>query len=75
MDDKATKAKLLKGAKRKPFDVVPKKTCINMEYSDGAFQNTVKPSLNIWKNCKKDNEVFNYEGIFKVDIESIFLEF
>ena len=46
LDEKTIRNKLLKGAKRIPFDIVEKTLCSIIMFSDGAFQNIVKPLLN-----------------------------
>ena len=61
LDLKATKSKLLKGAKRIPFEVIPRQKCINLDFSDGAFKLTVMVLLNIWFNCFKDGEIFKFK--------------
>ena len=62
LDEKATKAKLIKGAKRNPFEIVEKKTCVVINNSDGTFQNVTKPTLDTWENCHKLNKKFEYES-------------
>ena len=45
LDDKAAKAKMLKGAKRIPFDVAVNSSSSNLEFSLGAWHNVVLPSV------------------------------
>ena len=54
MNNKLTKAKLIKGAKRKPIELEKNKTSSNMIYSVGAWHKTVLPTINYWRELKDD---------------------
>ena len=45
LNDKAVKAKLVKGAKRSPMDVVHKSLSSNLEFSLGAWNYVVLPAI------------------------------
>lgn len=61
LDDKAAKAKLTKGAKRNPFEVVVNSSSSNLIFSPGAWSSVVLPTLGYWdevkgsKTCKIDD--------------------
>ena len=46
LSDKNAKAKLLKGAKRIPFELVKKTSSINLVFNLGSWNNVVLPSIN-----------------------------
>ena len=48
LSDKNAKAKLLKGAKRIPFELVRKSSSINIVFNIGSWNNVVLPSINYW---------------------------
>ena len=52
LNDKAAKAKLVKGAKRLPFEVVDKSSSSNLVFNLGAWQKTVNPSVRYWDQVK-----------------------
>ena len=53
LDGKATKGKLLQGAKREPILTDRKKTCTVINFSDGSYKNIALPLLNKWKKCQE----------------------
>ena len=61
LNDKSAKAKLLKGARRIPFDIVHKTASSNLVFSLGAWHHVVLPSIKYWnqvkgeKTCKVDS--------------------
>ena len=54
LDDKATKAKLVKGSKRAPFLVEENSTSSNLIFSTGSWFHTALPSVRYWKEIKGD---------------------
>ena len=60
LDDKSAKAKMLKGAKRIPIELVENKGSSNINFSVGAWNHVVLPSVRYWdsikgeKTCKVD---------------------
>ena len=60
LNDKAAKAKLLKGAKREAFDVVENSSSANLIFNLGSWSQVVLPSICYWneikgnKSCKVD---------------------
>ena len=63
MSGKSMKEKLIKGAKRAHFQIDEKQTCVNLDFSDGAFQFSVIPLLNLWNNCSENGEIFTSQNI------------
>ena len=64
MNDKAAKAKLIKGAKREAFDIVRNQTSCNLIFSTGSWNHLVLPTIQYWtgvngnKTCKiQDMEI------------------
>ena len=55
LNDKNTKAKLLKGAKRPPFEVVCKTGSTNLIFNLGSWSKIVLQSIEYW-NCFKDDK-------------------
>ena len=53
LNDKATKAKILKGAKRCPFEVVNSLSSCNLDFSLGAWNYVVLPSVRYWDQVKE----------------------
>ena len=45
LNDKTAKAKLLKGAKRNPFEIVRNKGSINLMFNLGVWQSVVLPCI------------------------------
>jgi hypothetical protein len=52
MNDKAAKGKLLKGAKRNPFEVVENSSSSNLVFSPGSWNYIVLPSIRYWNEVK-----------------------
>ena len=63
INEKRAKKKLLKGAKREEnLDIEIKPTCVNMRFSDGAYQEVVMPLLREWsRNVGKSINLFGHE--------------
>ena len=63
LDEKAAKGKLMKGAKRIPFEVIKNSSSSNLDFSLGAWSSVVQPSIRYWseakgiKTCKIDEMV------------------
>ena len=61
LSDKAAKAKLVKGAKRIPFEIIEHSTSSTLVFSMGAWNHVVMPSGRYWnqskgeKTCKLDS--------------------
>ena len=53
LNDKATKAKIVKGAKRCPFEVVNSLSSSNLDFSLGAWNYVVLPSVRYWDQVKE----------------------
>ena len=54
LDDKTAKAKLVKGGKRIPFEVVHNSTSSNLNFSTGAWNHVVLPTAQYWKSIQGD---------------------
>ena len=54
LNDKASKAKLVKGSKRVPFEVEENSTSINLNFSAGAWLTSVLPAIRYWGEIKGD---------------------
>ena len=52
LSDKAAKAKLIKGAKRIPFDIVEHSSSSNLIFSPGAWNHVVLPTMRYWNQSK-----------------------
>ena len=52
LDDKSTKSKLLKGAKRVPFEIIENSTSSTLVFSNGAWNHVVLPSMKYWNTIK-----------------------
>ena len=52
MNDKNAKAKLLKAARRKPFEVVRNTGSTNLIFNVGSWNNIVLPSIRYWNTVK-----------------------
>ena len=52
LDEKAAKGKLMKGAKRIPFEVIKNSSSSNLDFSLGAWNNIVQPSISYWREAK-----------------------
>ena len=60
LNDKKTKEKLLKGAKRASYQKEVKISCVNLVFNDGAFIHVVLPLMRNWENMKSHGE-FKFE--------------
>ena len=54
LNDKNAKAKLLKGAKRPPFELIQNKGSINLIFNLGSWSHVVQPSILYWKSSQGD---------------------
>ena len=52
LNDKATKAKLIKGAKRNFFEVKENSSSCNLIFNLGAWANIVNPSIKYWEEVQ-----------------------
>ena len=52
LNDKAAKAKLLKGARREPFEVVVNQTSCNLVFSVGGWKQVVQPTIEYLNQIK-----------------------
>ena len=60
LDERATKSKLLKAAKRVPYEVDDKTNCSNMTFSDGSWLFIVTDLINTLEKCFNKNEVVRF---------------
>ena len=69
LNDKAAKGKLVKGAKRSPFDVIHKSLSSNLDFSLGAWNYVVLPAIGYWdqvkdeKTCKVENTIIKIGSV------------
>ena len=54
LNDKAAKGKLIKGAKREPFEVIKKSLSSNLDFSLVAWNYVVLPTVMYWNQVKDD---------------------
>ena len=54
LNHKQAKAKLLKGAKREPFDIEKKSCSLNLIFNVGSWNNSVLPSIRYWNQLQHD---------------------
>ena len=54
LNDEATKSKLLKSAKRVPFEIEENSTSSNLVFNPGAWYHHVLPSAKYWNEVKGD---------------------
>ena len=70
MNNKRTKAKLLKGAKReKNLDVEIKSGCVNLRFNDGSYCEVILPLLNHWHEKVGSDIFLNDHKIHIISIE------
>ena len=53
LNEKATRNKLIKGARRIPFDVVENSSSINLLFNLGSWSEIVMPSILYWEKVKE----------------------
>ena len=53
LNEKAAQNKLIKGAKRNPFEVEENTSSINLIFNLGSWMEIVLPSITYWKNIKE----------------------
>ena len=58
LEGKSTTSKLLKGAKRESLTIDKKKTCIMINFSDGAYKNIALALIEDWRKCQEEGETF-----------------
>ena len=69
LNDKAAKGKLVKGAKREPFEVIKKSLSSNLDFSLGAWNYVVLPTVMYWnqvkddRTCKVDNTIIKIASV------------
>ena len=66
LNDKAVKGKLTKGAKREPFEVIKNTGSSNLDFSLGAWNYVVLPTVRYWNNVKDDKTCKVDEAIIKI---------
>ena len=54
LDDKALKAKFLKGSKRPPLSLEENSTSSNLKFNVGSWYNAVLPALKYWTDVNGD---------------------
>ena len=54
LNEKNAKAKLLKGAKRSPFEIVQNNGSVNLIFNLGSWKTIVSPSILYWKEVRSD---------------------
>ena len=54
LSDKTAKSKILKGAKREPFEIVSNDSSSNLDFSIGAWNQVVQPAVKYWNSIKGD---------------------
>ena len=69
LNDKAAKSKLLKGAKRKPFEIKENTASCNLVFSIGTWHNVVLPSIKYWDSIKGEKTCDT--GIISVRVASV----
>ena len=71
MNEKRTKNKLIKGAKRtKNLEVEFKTTCANLRFSDGAYYEIMLPLLNSWSEKVNETVLINELEIKVIEFET-----
>ena len=71
LNDKAAKSKLIKGAKRKHFDVVANSSSTNLVFSLGAWFHVVLPNTQYWNQVKEEKTCRVGNMVVKIaDIET-----
>jgi hypothetical protein len=66
LDDKATKAKLVKGSKRPPFLVEMNSSSSTLIFSSGSWFHTVLPSNRYWNEIKGDQACHVGDSVIKI---------
>ena len=66
LDDKAAKGKLIKGAKRNPFEIVENSSSSNLIFNLGSWNNVVMPSVRYWRDAKDTKSCIIGENIVKI---------
>ena len=56
LGDKQTKAKLMKGARRSPFEAVKNTGSVNLIFNLGSWNNVVLPSITYWDKNKENKK-------------------
>ena len=54
LNHKQAKAKLIKGAKRGPFEIEKKSCSLNLIFNVGSWNNSVLPSIRYWNQMQYD---------------------
>ena len=66
LDDKATKAKLVKGSKRAPFLAEENSSLSTLIFSSGSWIYTVRPSVGYWNEIQGDQTCQVGESSIKI---------
>ena len=66
LNDKAVKGKLTKGAKREPFEVIKNNGSSNLDFSLGAWNYVVLPTVRYWNNVKDDKTCKVDKAVIKI---------
>jgi hypothetical protein len=70
LNQKATKAKLLKGAQRAPFEKEINSTCLVLNFSDGSFFYSVLPLIEFWKSKLATQDAIKSED-FEIKVSEV----
>ena len=54
LNEKTAKSKMIKGAKRLPFEIEENSSSMNLIFNLGAWSEVVLPSLMYWNNAKEN---------------------
>ena len=68
LNDKSIKAKLVKGAKRCPFEIVRNTSSVNLVFNLGAWSLVVLPSIGYWDKNKQEKTCIVGSSIVKIMI-------
>ena len=66
LSDKASKAKIIKGAKRIPFTMKENTSSTNLVFSAGSWQKAVIPAVKYWNEIKGDKTCKVGDTLIKV---------
>ena len=66
LNDKAAKAKLVKGSKRIPLEIEENSTSMNIVFSVGAWLTTVLPAIRYWNEIKSDKTCKVGDAVIKI---------
>ena len=66
LNDKATKAKLVKASKRAPFLLEEHSSSSNLVFSAGSWYNTVLPSISYWNDVKEEQSCHVGDSVIRI---------